>query len=418
MTMNIVRNLARYLMGIVFIFSGFVKAIDPMGSTYKFMDYFEAFGLDFLSPMALALSILLSCAELTIGLCLFLKIRMKEASWALLLFMSFFTPLTFGIALTNPVSDCGCFGDAIILTNWQTFFKNLIFIVPTLIVFRQRKNYLHIIRPSYQWYVVIVFGLSTLLLSLHSYFNLPFIDFRPYHIGANIPASMKIPEGMPTDEYETILVYEKDGIIKEFTLDSEMQPWNDTSWNWVETKNMLVKSGYKPPVHDFSLTSFKEDYNITDSILADKGYSFLIVTCDLEKTNCKGLERMNEFAAMAIHNNYKVYGMTSSTNDVLDELKAKLNLAFDFYITDNITLKTMIRSDPGLMLLKEGTVIGKWHYRNIPPDSFFNEDGLSFCMLETARKKNDYFELTVVLFIGFISSILGVFRTQQLKLKK
>jgi len=320
--------------------------------------------------------------------------------------------------LTNPVSDCGCFGDAIILTNWQTFFKNLIFIIPTLIVFQQRKRYIHMIKTSYQWYVVIVLGLSTLLLSLHCYFNLPFIDFRPYHIGANIPASMKIPEGMPTDEYETILVYEKDGIVKEFTLDSEMRPWNDSSWHWVETKNILVKSGYKPPLHDFSLTSFKEDYDITDNLLTDKGYSFLVVACDLEKANYKGLERINEFAAMALQNNYNVYGMTSSTNDVLDKLKTKLDLAFEFYITDNITLKTMIRSDPGLMLLKEGTIIGKWHYRNIPPVSFFDEDGLSFCMMETSRKKDDYLELTVVLFIGFISLILGVFRTQQLKLKK
>ena len=414
MTMKIVRNIARFLMAIVFIFSGFVKAIDPMGSTYKFQDYFEAFGWDFLIPIALVLAILLSSAELIIGLCLFFKIRMKETAWALLLFMSFFTILTLIIALTNPVTDCGCFGDAIILTNWQTFFKNLIFFIPTILVFKHRNLFTHYFKDLIQWTIFIALAIATVLLSLHCYYNLPFIDFRPYDIGTNIPASMEIPEGMPSDEYETILVYEKAGVSKEFTLDSELAPWNDSTWHWVETKNILIKLGYQPPIHDFTLTSFK-GIDITDSVLNNSGYSFLVVTDDLLKTNLEGLKKINEFAEIAMQNNYGVFGMTSSVSEFVDEIDAKINPAFEFFITDNITLKTMIRSNPGLILLKDGNIIDKWHYRNIPDESFFSENGLSFSLKEISAKKDDYFALLVISILGSLSLLLSVFRAYKLK---
>lgn len=416
MTMRIFRNIARFLMGIVFIFSGFVKAIDPLGSTYKFQDYFDAFGMEFLSPVALVLAILLSSAELIIGLSLFFKIRMKEAAWALLLFMSFFTILTFAIALTNPVTDCGCFGDAIILTNWQTFIKNLIFFIPTIIVFQHRNQYDHFFSDLVQWTIVLVLAIGTVLLSLHCYYNLPFIDFRPYHIGANIPASMEIPEGMPADEYETILIYEKDGVTEEFTLDSEVEPWNDSTWHWVETRNLLVKKGYEPPIHDFTLTSF-EGIDITDSVLNNSGYTFLIIAYDLSKAKLKGLKKINEFVRIAAQNNYSVFGMTSSMSEMVDEINEKVDPAFEFFITDNITLKTMIRSNPGLLLLQDGNIIGKWHYRNIPDESLFDVNGLSFSLREISEQMNDYFALLVLSILGSISLLLSVFRARKLKSK-
>lgn len=368
-------------MAVVFIFSGFVKGIDPLGTAYKFHDYFDAFGLEFLSPLTLVLAVLMNSAELIIGLCLFLKIRMKETAWALLLFMSFFTILTLVLALTNPVSDCGCFGDAIILSNWQTFYKNLLFLIPTFIVFWQRKNFISVSNGIAQWTVFAALSIATILLSVHYYYHLPLIDFRPYHIGANIPESMIIPEGMPTDEYETILVYEKQGIVEEFTLDSEIQPWNDSTWQWVETKTILVKAGYHPPIHDFTLTSY-EGVDITDSVLFDQGYSFLVVADNLTKTNLKGLKRINEFAEKAVEKGYSVYGMTSSVSEATDEIKTKLDLIFEFFITDNITLKTMIRSNPGLILIKDGTVIGKWHYRDIPSEKILDEKELDSLMIE------------------------------------
>ncbi|MBA7547939.1 hypothetical protein ES705_40380 [subsurface metagenome] len=398
MTVRIIRNIARLVMGIVFIFSGFVKDIDPLGTTYKFWDYFEAFGLGFLSHVALVLAIFLSSAELIIGVCLFLKIRLKETVWALFLFMSFFTILTFIIALTNPVADCGCFGDAILLTNWQTFFKNLIFFVPTIIVFQQRNKFEHIFKPVTQWFVVVLIATSSVLLSVYYYYNLPLIDFRPYSIGTNIPSSMKIPEGMPIDEYKTVL---------------DEQPWNDSTWKWIETRNVLINSGYKPPIHDFTVTS-QNGVDITDTILYDNGYSLLVVAYDLEKSSLKGFEKINEFSEKAIEHDYKVYGMTASTSEILEEVIHSIDPVFEFYITDDITLKTMIRSNPGLILLKEGSIIGKWHYRNIPSEEIFEDNGMAFILSALTKERKDCIALIVVLFIGSISFLLYIFRLRKL----
>jgi hypothetical protein len=400
-------------MSVVFIFSGFVKTIDPLGLAYKFHDYFEAFGWDFLIPLALVFAFLLSIGELIIGLCLFFKIRMKETGWALLLFMAFFTLLTLFIAITNPVSDCGCFGDAVILTNWQTFLKNVIFFFPTLLIFQQRKEYAPIFTGTVQWVLVISMGIAALCLSLHCYYDLPLIDFRPYRVGTHIPSDMVIPEGMPADEYETILVYEKEGVAREFTLDSELQPWNDSTWHWVETRNVLVKEGYEPPIHDFNLTSF-ESIDITDSVLYSPDYTFLIVAYDLNKASKRGLEKIDGFAEQAVQNGYRVYGMTSSVLDVVREVDSVLNPSFEFYITDEITLKTMIRSNPGLMLLKEGTIIGKWHYRNIPGKGFFRENGLSYALKENVEKKDDYLSVIVILVLGSMWLLMAVFRMKLL----
>ncbi|MBN1599663.1 MAG: DoxX family protein [Bacteroidales bacterium] len=391
--MKILRNVARLIIAPVFIFSGFVKAIDPLGSTYKFSDYFEAFGFGFLMPLSLVLAILLSTAELMIGLTLLLKLRMKAAAWALMLFMLFFTILTLIVAITNPVTDCGCFGDAIILTNWQTFFKNLIFLIPTLVVFWQRSEYEPLYKIRTEWIAVGLLAVSGMLLSIYCYRNLPFIDFRPYRIGANIPYSMKIPEGMPTDEYKTVLVYEKDGVQEEFKLDSKVAPWNDTTWKWVETKNILIREGYEPPIHDFTLTS-KEGYDITEDILSDTGYSFLVVVNHLEKSSKKGLIAVNDFAVKAMANGHKVYGMTATPFHIIDQMK-DLKFSYNYYTTDDITLKTIIRSNPGLMLVKEGNILGKWHYRNLPDEKIFEQNPMSFSILQVQKKRNAEFSLLI-----------------------
>ena len=387
MTMKIIRTIARYLIAAVFIFSGFVKAIDPWGSAYKFYDYFEAFHMDFLMPLSLVFAILLSMAELLIGLTLFLKIRMKVAAWALLIFMISFTLLTLYLAITNPVSDCGCFGDALILTNWQTFFKNLIFLVPTAIVFWQREKYTVDFSPVAEWSITGILAVIIVLLSVYCLRNLPLMDFRPYKVGANIPELMRIPEGMPVDEYETVLVYEKEGVHKEFTLDSPEKPWGDTTWKWIETRNQLVSEGYVPPIHDFSLIS-PENVDITDNVLSDTGYSFLIVASNVKKSSRKGLIKMNEFASQALKKGYSVYGMTSSTQQVIEEYIGDILLVFTFYTTDEITLKTMVRSNPGLILIKEGIVLAKWHYRNVPSvDELQTYGALSFSLAQLQKRQ-------------------------------
>ena len=218
--MKLLRLISRILVGIVFVFSGFVKAIDPLGSTYKFSDYFTAFGMGFLEPLAFPLAIFLSSAELIIGVTLLLSYRMKVMSWILLIFMSFFTVLTFILALTNPVTDCGCFGDALILTNWETFGKNVVIMAFTLIIFIYRKQYPEIRSAMVEWSVIVAFFLGSVFLSLYCYNNLPLLDFRPYSVGTNIPDAMTIPEDAPQAVYETRLYYKnlETGDVEEFSM--------------------------------------------------------------------------------------------------------------------------------------------------------------------------------------------------------
>ncbi len=211
--MKIFRLVSRIITGLVFIFSGFVKAVDPLGSTYKFTDYFNAFHIGFLAPLALPLAIFLSSTELVLGITLLLGYRMRVAAWVLLVFMSFFTVLTFILALTNPVTDCGCFGDALILTNWETFLKNIVLMIFVVIIFTGRKQFPVVRRPLTEWAVVALFFLATVFFSLYNHAHLPLLDFRPYAVGANIAQGMAMPEGAPEDVYSTRadLQKQKDG---------------------------------------------------------------------------------------------------------------------------------------------------------------------------------------------------------------
>jgi uncharacterized membrane protein YphA (DoxX/SURF4 family) len=409
MTIKLIRNIARFLIGLVFIFSGFAKAIDPLGSAYKFTDYFDAFHMGFFTPLSLVLAILLSTAELLIGLNLFLKIRMRESAWALLIFMSFFTLLTLISALTDPVTDCGCFGDALILTNWQTFIKNLIFFIPTIIVFQQRNQFLGKLSDGIEWTITAVLFSGIVLLSVYCLMHLPLIDFRPYKVGTNIAESMKIPEGMPVDDYETVLVYEKNGIRKEFSLNSPEKPWSDSTWKWVETRNVLVKEGYHPPIHDFSLTS-ESGIDYTQQLLSDTGYSFLIVSYDLSKANPKGMNRVNELVSHALAAGYRVYGMTASIDEEVNHFKTEHKISYEFYTTDEITLKTMIRCNPGVILIKEGIVIGKWQFRDIPDSSLFKQGGLSYTLLKAQHSMNKRLVLIALLLISLAGISLYLIR--------
>jgi uncharacterized membrane protein YphA (DoxX/SURF4 family)/peroxiredoxin len=372
--MKTLRNFSRILIATVFIFSGFVKAIDPLGSAYKFSDYFEAFGMDFLAPLALFLAVVLSTAELAIGLSLLMGVVMRITSWALVIFMSFFTVLTLIIALTNPVTDCGCFGDALIITNWQTFWKNVLFMVPTLIIFYGRKRFRPIASLAAEWGVISVFILAGILISVFSYRNLPMFDFRPYKLGTHIPSAMEIPNDAPVDEYETIFIYAKDGAEQEFAV--EDIPYSDTSWKYVDRKLTLLKKGYVPPIHDFTVSTY-DGIEITDSILSNTNYSFLVVAYNIDKSNTQGLGKINSLAEKLKSKGINFYGMTASNAKSVQEVISAQNLNFIFHSTDDITLKTIIRANPGLVLLKDGVIVDKWHYNNIPEASEFEKGILS-----------------------------------------
>ncbi|MFW5877767.1 MAG: BT_3928 family protein [bacterium] len=369
--MKLLRLISRILVGIVFVFSGFVKAIDPLGSTYKFGDYFTAFGIGFLEPLAFPLAILLSSIELIIGVGLLLSYRMKVMSWLVLIFMSFFTVLTFILALTNPVTDCGCFGDALILTNWETFAKNVVILALTLIIFIYRKQYPGIRSAMVEWSVLVIFFLGTVFLSLYCYNNLPLLDFRPYGIGANIPDAMTIPDDAPQAEYETRLYYKnlETGRVEEFNMDDF--PQDTTKWEFEDAETKLVSEGYEPPIHDFNIMA-PNGNEITGDILSFDGYSFILVSYNANEANVEALQDANDFFRLAqVLPDVQFHAVSSTLREDLDSLREEYDLLYDFSQADEITLKTIVRSNPGLLLIKNGTITGKWHYRNLPDRDYF-----------------------------------------------
>ena len=396
--MKIVRILCRILTGMVFVFSGFVKGIDPWGFTYKIQDYFEAFHLEFFNGIAFPLAVTACTLELVIGLNLLTGIRMRITAWLLLLFMSFFTILTFVLAISNPVSDCGCFGDAIKLTNWQTFWKNIIILAPTLVVFWQRNRYKGPYAYATEWTLTASFALLGVLLSVYCYHNLPLMDFRPYSTGTHIPDKMIVPEGLPADEYETVLVYEKDGVQKEFS--AENYPWQDSTWVWKETRQKLVKKGYEPPIHDFLITS-PDGFDITGDLLQDTGYTFLIVAYDLGKPNRMAFDRLNKAAEEGQKMGYKYYLITSSTQEEIDAFRESFNPSYAICTADEITLKTIIRANPGIVLLRRGTILGKWHHRNFEYSRFREQqpDGVVLTHFRHSVEKYRILLIATLLFL-------------------
>ncbi len=399
--MKITRLLARIITGLVFVFSGFVKALDPVGSSIKFSEYFEAFHMGILIHMALPLAILLCAAEFMIGLNLLAGLRMKFTAWLLILFMSFFTVLTFISALTNPVSDCGCFGDALKLTNWQTFWKNIVLLIPAVIVFLNRKISSPG-QPSREWPLVFTNFLLSCGLSFYCIWHQPILDFRPYNTGAYIPGKMIVPEGAEPDLYETRLIYEKDGHRQEFT--DQNFPWQDTTWKWVETRQKLIKKGFEPPIHDFSITTFDGE-DITNQVLADSGYIFLIIAPHLNKASRKGMEKLNNLALKCRELGFDVYGLTSSPNSQILDYTVKFQPAFDFCTTDETTLKTIIRANPGVMLLYHGTILGKWNFRDAPAAKVLTADLLSATMLRQKRHADILLIIGVVLVLALLYSL-------------
>lgn len=364
--MKFLVELSRVIVGATFLFSGFVKAVDPLGFTYKIEDYLIELGLTGLFPLALPAAVFMVTAEFALGVFLLLGIYRKWTVRLVGLFMIFFTPLTLWIAIANPVEDCGCFGDAFIITNWQTFYKNLVLLAGTILLFLKWK----LITPLFSKKIAPVAGLLTLLFgvlfSLHNVYRLPVFDFRPYKIGANIPQQMFVdPE--KADVLETVFIYSKDGVEKEFT--EEDYPWNDSTWIFIDMKTKLVKEGEKPAIEDFAVETLYYDEtvgawdiggDITDIILSDPSYTFLMVAYSLEKMNMKHLEKFKEVQRYATEKGYSFYLLTSSSADVVGGWEKYHRTGFQFCHADERVLKTMIRANPGLMLLKEGTVINKW----------------------------------------------------------
>jgi len=364
--MKIISYISRILIGIVFIFSGAVKAIDPLGTVYKFQDYFLAFNLDFLKFVSLPLAIILCTSEFLAGISVLFNIRQKAGIWIVMVLMVIFTPLTFILAVTNPVTDCGCFGDAIHLTNWQTFAKNIILLIPAIFLFITRKS----IEPVHgfvrEWSTVAGIALLFLGFILYNLRYLPVIDFLPYKTGTFIPDKMIVPEGMPVNQYETTFIYEKDGQQKEFTLNN--YPADDTTWKFIDQRSVLVSKGYQPPIHDLIITSMTND-DLTQKILSSDNYTMLMIARKLDEADNEKLTNGFDLGNYCMAQGIDFYVLTGSG---MAEIK-KYGTGLPFCLVDETTLKTMIRSNPGFILMKEGTILGKWSWANVPVNEQLSE---------------------------------------------
>lgn len=363
-TSQILLHANRIFIGLLFVFSGFVKAVDPLGTVYKIEDYLIAFDGFFveLTFLAFPAAICLIALELLIGLNLLFKVWPKITSWIALVFMLFMTALTLYIAIYNPVSDCGCFGDALAISNWQTFFKDVVLLIMIIILLFGKKQLRPIYQSRFEWILVILFVVLSFGFMVYNLTHLPVIDFRPYKVGVNIQEAMSYPKDASRDVYEYIFTYEKDGVEKSFSL--EEIP--DSSWTFVSQETKLIAEGYQPPIQDFEiLTANYED--LTDEILEYEGITYLIISYDLSLASKKSMERIKSFVTHQRQQDQdvKIYALTASSTDDIQDFKLKYNLDFPFYTTDPITLKTIIRANPGVMKLKAGTIKGKWNWRQI-----------------------------------------------------
>lgn len=364
---KIVFLIARLAVGAVFTFSGFVKIIDPWGTAYKIQDYLEAMGEFFMnfSSFAFAASVILATVELAVGANLFFGIRVRQNAFVAAVLMLFMTPLTLWIAIENPVHDCGCFGDAVVISNWATFWKNVVLVVLIALIFIFLKTYRCRLTKTCQWIIEGFTVLCALGLAGYCYRTLPIVDFRPYHISADIRKGMEIPEDAEQDVYDTKLIYEKNGVQKEFTIDN--YPANDSTWHFVDQNSVLVKQGYVPPIHDFTIDT-EDDGDVTEEFLDDKGYTFLIISYDLSKVNFNDQKRrkITDLNAFALKNGYSLYLLTASVDEDIQNFRKTVSQDVVVGLTDKITLKTIIRYNPGVVLVKDGVIINKWPLPDVP----------------------------------------------------
>ncbi len=357
--MKLIRLISRYIVGAVFVLSGFTKGVDPLGTIFQFEDYMIAYGMPWALPLALPATVILCTLEFTIGVALLLNVKMKITRWALLVIMVFFTILTFLDAVYNLVTDCGCFGEAIILTNWQTFYKNVVLMVFVLIIFFTHKYSFSIFSRKAQNIMAIITMLVFSAFTVYSYNRLPIVDFLDWDIGQDLT-----PEnpGKPL----TYLIY-KNKLTGETTkmLSGDL-PWQDSVWmsQWefsdMEIDNTQVKKSHGLKIEDST------GMDLTSFYIGNPGYQFILVAYDLEKANEKGMEKMVRFCDEAIHYNISFILLTASLPEEAENFREQNKASFEIFYADDIILKMMVRSNPGLMLLHNGVIIDKWHFHDFP----------------------------------------------------
>lgn len=365
-------SFSRYFVGILFIFSGLIKANDTLGFGYKLQEYFEVFHIPFLHDYATAIAILICTLEIVLGAMLLLGFFARKVAFGLVVLILFFTFLTFYSAFFKVVTSCGCFGDAIPLTPWQSFSKDLILLFFILIIFLNRKSITPVISPEGAQRVIIgIILIFSLGFSLYTYNYLPILDFLPYKKGNNLPALMVMPPGAEPDIYEITytLKNKNTGEIKTMSdkeyLKTEI--WKDTNWEiFGDSESKLIKKGYDVKIKDLKIND-SQGTDYTKEIIENPYYNLVIVAYDLDKTNKTAIGDLNAIAMNAAENyNIRTVLLTSASALGAEQFSKKNKLIMEIFYADAVPLKSMVRANPGLILLKNGTVVNKWHFHSMP----------------------------------------------------
>lgn len=356
----------RIVVGGLFIFSGIIKANDTMGFAYKLQEYFNVFGMESLEPAARFLSIFFCVLEIILGIGLLIGLWPNLISVLLLLLILFFSFLTFYSAWFQVVTDCGCFGDFLKLTPWESFYKNLALLILIVILFANRKKIIPVFSTSNTYRIAFTALGLAILFPLYTYIYLPVWDFRPYKTGNDIQQLMTIPEDAPKDEYKITFTYKNTntGDTREFDMNN--LPRGD-QWEFVDRKSKLVNKGYEPPIHDFSI-SHPDGSDMTHEFLRkQKGFRLLVVQYDLNQSNTGAQKKVNQLAKKTTETpGLNFWALTSSPKSKIQEYREQYNVDYPFYFTDATTLKTIIRSNPGLLLMKNNKILDKWPSSNLP----------------------------------------------------
>lgn len=356
----------RIVVGCLFIFSGLIKANDPLGLSYKMNEFFEVWGTNWAAAYSLQLSVMMIAFEIIAGVGLLLGAAFRVFSFLLLMLTTFFTFLTAYVYLTDKIKECGCFGDCIKISNAETFWKDVILLVLVIILFIFRKKVPQLLKgyPTAALMILtafFAFGVQWWVLE-----HLPFYDCLPYKIGANISEKMKMPEGAIPDQYESVFIYKKDGKEKDFTIETLSEI--DSTWTFVDRKDKLIKKGNnaEAEIKDFSITGYDgSDY--TEQVLTTPGYAFLFFVKDPAHAREDNTERLRNLMVQANQLNVPFYVLSSGSQKETMEFKEQRKLhAAEYTQVDGTASKTAMRSNPGLMLLEQGTIRGKWSFRDYP----------------------------------------------------
>lgn len=362
MIKNIITQFSRIFVGILFIISGLIKLNDPVGFSYKLGEYFgeTVLNLPFFIPYALAIAVCIVIFETVLGVMLLVGYRPKFTIWSLLLMIVFFTFLTFYSAYFNKVTDCGCFGDALKLTPWESFTKDVILLFFVLILVLNIKRIQPLVSKKFADIVVVVSIVGCAFMGYWVLNHLPLKDFRAYKVGTNLPAAMAIPEDAQKSVVEMVFIYKVNGVNKEFTEKTLAEiPAGAT---FIDRIDKVIVEGYKPPIHDFTMEKDGSDYK--DELLQEPKL-LLFVSYDLTLADADGMKQLEKLHQDAKAKGYKVIGMTASLEADIAKAKKENGLTFDYYFCDATTLKTIERANPSIVVIEKGTIKQKVHYNDI-----------------------------------------------------